>query len=228
MPNYRFKAGTKIALDTFILDMGWEANVENTDIDAANKVIDLGTYESGLFSFTINATGKVVTHADGADADWEDNAEEISSFLQAYVFEKPTPAKKNGAKNGAKNNTAKQGGRFGRNNVRINYGGENVVPNVVRQSNASHLQHFQKSRTSNVTRKNMRLPPVHRASRNMVTMAHAADFKVRPSHLTNYVANSAKSARPVNRLFVRNQATRRLQTGRLTRNVGTRRLVASA
>jgi hypothetical protein len=112
MPNYRFKAGTKIDLDTFILDMGWEANVENTDIDVANKVIDLGTYESGLFSFTINATGKVVTHSDDADADWEENAEEISSFLQAYVVEKPTPAKKNEvAKNGTKNNTAKKGGR---------------------------------------------------------------------------------------------------------------------
>jgi hypothetical protein len=115
--------------------------------------------------------------------------------------------------------------RGGRNNVRINYGGENLVPNVVRQSNGSHLQHFQKSRTSNITRKNMRLPPVQRASHNAVAMAHAANFQVLPSHLTNYVANSAKSARPVNRLFVRNQATRRLQTGRLARNVGTRRLV---
>jgi hypothetical protein len=224
MPSYKFKEGTKMALDTFILDMGWEANVENTDIDAANRVIDLGTYESGLFSFTINATGKVVTHGDGADAEWEENAEEIASFLHAYVIEKPVPAKKNGAKK----NTAKKGGRGGRNNIRINYGGQNVVPNVVRQTNASPAKHFQKSRTSNITRKNMRLPPVQHASHNAVTMAHAANFQVHPSHITNYIANSAKSARPANRLFVRNQATRRLQTGRLAHNVGTRRLAAAA
>ena len=112
MPVYRFKADTKTALDTFILDMGWEGDVEDTGIDAMNKIIDVATYESGLFAFTINAAGKVVTHADGADEDWEENAEEIASFLQAYVVEKPAPAKKNEVtKNRAKNNTAKKGGR---------------------------------------------------------------------------------------------------------------------
>ena len=120
--------------------------------------------------------------------------------------------------------------RGGRNNIRINYGGENVVPNMARQTNASPAKHFQKSRTSNITRKNMRLPAVQHASHNAVKMAHATNFQVRPSHITNYMANNAKSATPMrtNRLFVRNQATRRLQTGRLARNMGTRRLAAAA
>ena len=122
--------------------------------------------------------------------------------------------------------------RGGRNNVTINYGGENVVPNMARQPNSlpTTTKHFQKSKTSNITRKNMRLPAAQRALHNTIKMTRAANFQLRPSHITNYKTNNVKLATPMrtNRLLGRNQATRRLQSGRLARNMGTRRLAAVA
>lgn len=111
----------------------------------------------------------------------------------------------------------------------INYGGENIVPNTPRKFNtrANKASQFTMSKTSNVTRKNMRLPAVQRATMANSSIKHANQFAVTaPSHIENYKQSLAKMAIPAKKIFTMNRGTRHInQTRRLTRPIGQRGLI---
>jgi len=117
------------------------------------------------------------------------------------------------------------------NSVAINYGGTNVFPNMARKLNVQVNQpkHFTMSKTSNVTHKNMRLPPVQHATVKNAnrSLEHASQLVIKtPSHMEQYKASQAKMASPANKLLMRNRSTRQLNTTRrLTRPIGQRGLL---
>lgn len=105
--------------------------------------------------------------------------------------------------------------RGGANEVSINYGGENINFNMIQAASpiGVKVQHFNRSRTSNVTRKNMRLPPMLRATRAELAnqSAHANNLSLaKPSHLTNINSHGNSKARNASRRLYRNYGTRML------------------
>ena len=105
--------------------------------------------------------------------------------------------------------------RGGSNEISINYGGQNVNYNMIQPESpiGVKVQHFIRSRTSNVTRKNMRLPPTVRATRVQLAnqSAYANNLSLaKPSHLTKMNSQGNSKTRNARRRLFENRGSRKL------------------
>jgi len=117
MPGYTFEPNTLYALVQYLDAMEWRNHVY--DLESTGAEINVITFSSGVFTFTIDDSGTVKVSSSVSEPseanEWPDNSEEICHFLQLFVSERAN--NNNGKTNNTKKNNKKGGKRSQKKNA---------------------------------------------------------------------------------------------------------------